>query len=64
MLAVTIDSGGLYEWLAKLGSTVALWASMRAERAQPTPEEAMADLTLRLRHPWKYRIARVTRLLH
>lgn len=62
VIATVIDSSWIYETIAKVASAVALWASLRAERSQPTPDEALRDLTLRLRHPWKYRAQQVTRL--
>lgn len=64
LVGTVFEVSSWYESLARLASAVALWASVKAEHRQPTPEEAMEDLTLRLRHPWKYRLARVWRLLH
>ncbi len=65
MLGTIFESASWYERIAQLASAVALWASAKAHTAvRMTPEEAMKDLTLRLQHPWQYRIAQVRRLLH
>lgn len=62
-VSTIFESGSVYESIARFATVIAAWASMKAERRQPTPEEAMQDLTFRLRHPWQYRISRVRRLL-
>ncbi len=56
------DASSFYETVARLAGAVAVWASLRAQKGQPSPDQAYEDLKLRLRHPWQYRVSRVTRL--
>lgn len=57
-----VDTQPLYQWIAQVAGSVAVWASTRAGRQEPSPdvEERIQELTLKVRHPWKHRAAKIT----
>lgn len=63
MSTIGLEGGSGWLWIAQIAGAVSTWAAAHAPKPERElgTEARIADLTLKVRHPWRYRLQRVFR---